>query len=182
MRLKQQDAEDFISLISKLDFFTLDLTNVLKKRKNQNITDPNAIRILAREQWMKRPQIIEQFISHYNEKLNPEEVRTLKSWKEKQRSEYWFLYEFPEFGAFYSPSERKFYGALALTEPFSDIIPYQPPVVLETALLPYKNKIVWDGLTLLEKKEDADFSKDLALLICQKMLMENVINEIVLQF
>lgn len=39
------------------------------------------------------------------------------------------------------------YGVLALSQPFDELIGPPLPVMLQTVLLPFKDKIVYDGLT-----------------------------------
>jgi hypothetical protein len=52
----------------------------------------------------------------------------------------------PECGIFQSFDDKNYYGALALSEDFPDVIRENPPVIVDTCLLPYNDKIIWDGL------------------------------------
>jgi len=104
-------------------------------------------RVKVRDALHAQPQLIGQFIE-----LNPfafglEELDVVRSWKHAVVGSFYVFRYLKHYTIFLS-SEKvpKAYGVLALADPLQDLIGPFLPILSRTVLLPFKDKIVYDGL------------------------------------
>ncbi len=93
---------------------------------------------------------IDGLIQNNQETLFPEEVEILHSWKLAVKGTFFVERHLKNYSVFIEATEAKekaVYAVLGLDEPLKDLFPARAtPVMVDTVLLPFKNRIVAGGL------------------------------------
>jgi hypothetical protein len=93
---------------------------------------------------------IDGLIQNNQETLSPEEVEILHSWKLAVKGTFFVERHLKDYSVFIEATEAKekaVYAVLGLDEPLKDLFPARAtPVMVDTVLLPFKNRIVAGGL------------------------------------
>jgi hypothetical protein len=144
MKLSLQEEDMLFSQLEMLDAFALE--NVSKEEDfSREGLSIHEVHRKARNVWQKDPSFVDRYIAS-NEALKDDEIALLKSWRGITRSLFVVLACYPKYAIFFSAEGCMFYEVLAIEDGFYAVLGEKPPVVIETSLLPFKNKIVWDGL------------------------------------
>ena len=85
---------------------------------------------------------------------------------------------YQKYASFLSIENKNYYGVLALTDDFNKLLLGKPPVMIETSLLPYKGKIVWDGLIAILR---VSVGKNIESLFVDESDMKKKSGDIILQ-
>jgi len=172
MQLSSDATQRCANLFKSLDLFVLKVHNRIKPGKVSH--DENQLRYKLRTLWQNKPEYVNKFIALHRH-LPEEDLQTLQQWNRVRRSLYIVIKYYPEYAVFYSIETGLFFGVLALTNPFSEILSETLPVIVEAALLPYEGTIIWDGLVRVSSsKVDATTAKML-LEACEKGRAEGLI-------
>ncbi len=76
-----------------------------------------------------------------------EELEIVQGWNHSVKDHFILFKYLREHAVFLdSGSPHRAYGVLALNQPFDEVLQLEPPVMLEAVLLPFKGRIVYDGL------------------------------------
>jgi hypothetical protein len=79
--------------------------------------------------------------------LSDDELDIVRSWRHLVAGRFYVFRELKKYTVFLSTDKQPVaYGVLALSQPFEDLIGPHLPVLTQTVLLPFKNRIVYDGL------------------------------------
>lgn len=143
-----------IDLFYKLFLSLMNFVNREKKILGQDLDKegflsyPPQERVLVRDALYEDPQLFDRFIDQNRGLLNQEELDIVSSWKHF-KSGYFFIYEHKNnYSIFLDDSkETKAYGVTAISDRFDELFPYTP-ILVEATLLPFKNKIIYDGYIL----------------------------------
>lgn len=93
--------------------------------------------------------LFEAFIAENPMKFSPEELKTVRSWKNFIKGKFYVVRYLKEYAVFLTgAASAKAYGVHCLYSPFEDVIGSDLPILLETVLLPWRDKIIYDGLIL----------------------------------
>lgn len=104
-------------------------------------------RVRVRDALHAQPDLIDQFVGDNPFGLGEKELEVVRSWKHAVVGSFYVFRYLKHYTAFLSSEARcKAYGVLALADPMKDVIGPYLPVLTRTVLLPFKNKIVYDGL------------------------------------
>jgi len=104
--------------------------------------------------WLKlrdalydHPAIFDQYAADNPERLPPDELAIVQSWRGFVRGEFYIWRCFRKHTVFLeSGKPSRIFGVVALNKPFPLMITQPLPVLVETVLLPFKYQIVYDGL------------------------------------
>jgi len=149
-RLSSEDCRLFFKLYQNLLGFTaqkFDLTPSVKSLESF-FKLPMEKKHHIRNILMKRINVIDDFVASNPLKFTPAELEILKSWKQPVIGNF-FVINYTQNGILFLEKDNKdpkVYLALALTTPIWELIPAPPPARVETVLLPFKGKIVCDGM------------------------------------
>lgn len=89
----------------------------------------------------------EAFAAENPLKFSPEELEIVRSWKNFIKDKFYVVRYLKEYAVFLTgDSPAKAYGVRCLYSSFADVIGSDLPVLLETVLLPWQDKIIYDGL------------------------------------
>jgi hypothetical protein len=104
-------------------------------------------RVKVRDALHAQPDLIGQFVEVNPFSFKPEELEVVQSWKHAVVGSFYIFRYLKHYTVFLS-SEKvpKAYGVLALADPFEDLIGRYLPRLIQTVLLPFGGKTVYDGL------------------------------------
>ncbi|MCK5848977.1 MAG: SEC-C domain-containing protein [Caldisericia bacterium] len=101
----------------------------------------------VREILWKNPELIDDYLNAVA--LSNEKIELLKAWRDHHKKGMFFLVDYtPEYAVLIGVSEQKedrLYGTKGIRRSLSDAMQREIPVQLETVLLPFKNKIIYDS-------------------------------------
>jgi len=148
MKLEKKEIDELFKLHKSLMFFVNKKKNLIKGISSisefKGASTEKVVRL--RNAVVKDPTLIDSFIQENPFKFTNEELKTIESWKEGISDTFYIVKYEKETTFFYHPDTQKCYGVLSLYDPLEDLLgPYLPRTV-ETWLIPYKGRIIYDGL------------------------------------
>lgn len=149
-RLSSEDYQLYLKLHQSLLTFVcqkLDPDYNLKTRADfLKLTLEDKFRI--RNDLMKNIYIIDEFVKSNPCNFTVSELDIIKSWKNHVNGTF-FVVNYTKDGAIFmeeAEKDPKAYLVLALETPLWEIVPILPPVRVAAVLLPFKGRIVYDGM------------------------------------
>jgi hypothetical protein len=147
MLLSPEDAGLFFKLMPALQVYanrSLQVINNLEDVEQYHEIS-NEQRIRLRNALYKEPQLIDGFVQENPFGLTADELAVAFLWKNFVAGNFMIDRVLKKYAIFVG--DNKVYGVLALTEPFRQVLGGMPlPVYVKTVLLPFKGKIIYDGL------------------------------------
>jgi hypothetical protein len=147
MKLSKQDAEIFFRLMWSLQSYVNLNLEILPKIT----TIEDYVYLTSREKLPVRDalydnkEIIDMYLKDNPQDIPQEELNIIKGWKKFVRGEF-FIERFLKKHTIFI-GDDKVYGVLALYESFEELLPFvRLPHYTKAVLLPYKSKIVYDGV------------------------------------
>lgn len=146
-QLQQADAREFFhiwfSLISFINFFGPDAPEYdLEYSANSNL-EIYKLRTLL---W-EHPELIDDYIKAAD--LPKEHVEILKLWKSNHIKNKFLVMRYEESYAVLLGSNEKakdvLYGVVGISQPVSTVLLQKLPIMVDTVLLPFKGKIIYDS-------------------------------------
>jgi hypothetical protein len=125
--------------------------NVVKYEFTLKYGDPHDEAKLhkIRERLWKKPDMISRFIED-TKHLTYEEIRLLNSWEKHHIKGQFVLMKYTPWHAVLMRIEKgkdtRLYAVMGMTSSIAEAVHSRLPVMLETVLLPFENKIVYDSL------------------------------------
>ena len=149
MLLRSQEAELFFKLHCSLMCFVNERLEIVA-----GVRSPDEFRALSADLRLKlrnallhNMELLEMFIGLNPFDLSAEELNIVSSWKHQVAGKFFVFRNLKKYTVFLTDGETPVaYGVVALTEPFEDLVGPYLPVWTETVLLPFTNKIIYDGL------------------------------------
>jgi len=149
MKLSESDCTLFFNLYHPLLLFinqqqrmVADIFTVagLRKKSSEQLKSLRTV-------LLNQPGLIDHFISTNPFHFLPDELELINSWKRWLVGRFFIFRETNYYTIFLSNAKpAKAYAVLALNAQFSRIFAEPLPVYIETALLPFKDKIITDGI------------------------------------
>ena len=100
----------------------------------------------VRDALRQRPDLLNSFLQQNVAHLSGEELAIVSSWRHQIAGTFYIFRELKKHAIFLSSGGSPVaYGVTALTQPFDELVP-RLPVLAEAVLLPFKDKIIYDGL------------------------------------
>jgi hypothetical protein len=79
--------------------------------------------------------------------LPPEDLALVASWDARVAGDFYVFRHLKKYSVFIGPgASDHVYGMLGLVSPFEEVLPLPPPVLVRTVLLPFEDRITYDGL------------------------------------
>lgn len=112
---------------------------------------PNAVSDMlvhkVREVLWEKPELIDEYISETE--LPQEKIDILKLWRTKHKKEMFFILEYrPEYAVVLASDEQgqdRLYGIKGISNSIANTLRMDLPAQIETVLLPFKGKIIYDS-------------------------------------
>ena len=150
MLLPPHELELFFRLHRAFMFFVNQRLKVLP----DNLSTPEEfaalspeVRVKVRDAFLANTDLIESFVEENPAQVSDDELNIVRSWRHLVHGKFYVLRELTKYTVFLTTTEPAVvYGVLALSQPFEDLIGPYLPVMTQTVLLPFKDKIVYDGL------------------------------------
>lgn len=151
MRLTEEELEQLYKIQSLLFHYVSELNGLVKgfssteEFSELDFEDKILIRdvINSDKRW-----IFERFVEQYRDELTQDDIEVVLSWKEQIKGTFFIVKQLKKYAKFLSAKdgEDRAYGVYSLHDSFDEF--FNLPAWVETVLLPYKGKIVYDGLIL----------------------------------
>ncbi|MBD2535913.1 hypothetical protein H6G97_43905 [Nostoc flagelliforme FACHB-838] len=149
MQLPQEEADYFFSLFKPLLVYTnqkFQITPGIKKPEDIE-RYPFESTVKIRDKLYQNPELFDRFIQENTDTLSPENISIIQSWKGFIPGKFFVFRYLKKYTVFLTNDEPpKAYGVLSLYSPFEEIVGSSLPRLVETVLLPFKDKIVSDGI------------------------------------
>ena len=150
MLLEPQDVQLLFRLHGTLLFFVNQRLKVIP----DNIATPEEFASLSPAVWLKvrdalltNVDLIESFIAENPARVSEDELDIVRSWRHLVAGKFYIFRELKNYTVFLSTDKQPIaYGVLAWSQPFEDLIGPYLPVMVQAVLLPFKDRIVYDGL------------------------------------
>ena len=147
MKLSTQDADLFYKLMWSLQTYVnlkLELLpGIVTVEEYQML--PTSEKFTVREALYDNIGLVDTYLEENPQDLSKEELEIVESWKKFQQGDFLIERLLKKYAVFIGG--EKVYGVLALHETFDDVLPYvQLPYYAKAVLLPFKGKIIYDGL------------------------------------
>ncbi len=150
MQLSIADVELFFRLQRSLMSFVNQRLQVV----SETVATPEAFlslppetRLELHEALLEHRDLIDDFADANPSGLDEAELAIVRSWRDLVAGSFFAFRQLRDHMIFLSEDEPVVaYGVVALFTPFEDLIGTHLPVMLDTTLLPFKGRIVYDGL------------------------------------
>lgn len=176
-RLSPENYQLYLKLNQNLLVFAAQKLNSKSNIKSRDdflkLTTEEKLKI--RNELMKRIPLIDQFVDTNPFNFTASELEIIKSWKNYVNGGF-FVINYTENGAIFleeTDKDPKAYRVLALGTPLWEIIPVQPPARVEAVLLPFKGRIIYDGVINADRiLFGGGMARELKA-ICERSVMEH---------
>lgn len=150
MLLEPHDLELFFKLHTALKSFVNKRLRVIPFKfvtHDEFISLPGELQVKVRDALTANLDLIQAFTAENPAHLSDEELDIVRSWRHMVAGEFFVFRELKKYTVFLSKTSPTIaYGVLALSQPFEDLIGRSPPVLTQAVLLPFKGRIIHDGL------------------------------------
>ncbi|HPO50769.1 MAG TPA: hypothetical protein PLO89_10620 [Spirochaetota bacterium] len=175
MTLDKNELEIFFDLYFNLLFFTNRKKNIIK-----NVNSLTDTKLLEKNDCFKiknvtfsDAQIILDFIEENRNNYSKDKIEILENWsKYFVRNKFFIVKHTKSFTVFMDSNDRKkIYSVVGLTSSLEEMFPKSYlPALINTILLPFKNKIVYDGFITYD---NVRFGSNMAFDIAEDFKINN---------
>jgi hypothetical protein len=150
MVLEPDDRRLFYRLLWHLLYYTGHQLEVLPRPAS-----PAAIESGPGDQWVKlremlyqNPALFDRYADENPDRFTEVELAEVRSWRHFLRSDFLFLKQLKHYAVFLDSADPGLvFGVVAPNKPFALVYGRRPPIAVQTVLLPFRGRIVYDGLT-----------------------------------
>jgi hypothetical protein len=150
MKLSPEDATLFYELMWPLQFYVHQQRQILPDVDSveEYVFCSREEKLEVRNALYENPDLLDAFVAQNPAQLSADELQIVQSWKRFVSGQFYierFLKKATIFVGGGQPA--KVYAVLGLTEPIEEVFGGQrPPIAVDAVLLPFKGRIVYDGL------------------------------------
>ncbi len=148
MKLSAEDAD----LFYKLNLALLAFTNK-KLKLCPGAETPETVKqlpldekVVIRSALWEDDDLIESFLKENPFELSPEEMDIVRSWKHRVKGRFILVNHLKIHSILLHDNEQIAYGVLGLQDDLETVVGPDLPKIVETVLLPFRDRIVFDGL------------------------------------
>jgi len=148
MKLSRQDADLFYTLMWPLQFFVHQRLHILPDVDTlpAYIACPSDHKLQVRQALYEHVDLIDAFLQENPQHFSEETLAIIATWKHYQAGDF-YIERLLKTHAIFIASDDKVYAVLALHDAFQEMFHHrQLPVFVKAVLLPFKGKIIYDGL------------------------------------
>lgn len=151
MNLTFEEGKLFYELYAALFSFVngkLKVSPAAFSNAQEYTSTPPGARVAIRDALFAQRELIDEFIQENPANLKADELRVVGSWKHAVVGKFYIFRHLAKYTVFLSSggSPNKAYGVLGLADPLEEVIGPYLPRLIETVLLPFNGKIIYDGL------------------------------------
>jgi hypothetical protein len=147
MRLPASEVERFYTLYPALLFYANQQLGLARHVTTipQLMAMPEEEQYALRCAFYEHREVIEAFVQANPQRFSNEDLGIVDSWKHLVQGQFYVVRHLKQYTVFLDASSPpKAYGVLSLHDDFADLFPHVP-LLLNTALLPFKHQIIYDG-------------------------------------
>jgi len=146
MTLTEIEYRTFLKTHLDLLFFVGQQSNILADHLTfeQFIDLDFSIKLKCRDFLLDNQKLLDDYITAYFDHLTNEQISTLTGFKKSVTSDFVIFKCLTNNAIFIDAKDNKFYAVKALGDCFDDFFD-RFPVLVNTTLLPFNDKIVYDG-------------------------------------
>ncbi len=115
--------------------------------ENSNIKQQDAA-VIRNALWAS-DRLLQDFINSNPNNLSDTDtdLDLAASWKNRVAAKFFILRHLQKHSLFLNDSDKPIvYGVIGIVSPIAEILPYEPPIMVDAVLLPFGNKIIFDSL------------------------------------
>lgn len=149
MHLTKQDADLFFELTWSLQFFVnqqikeFPEIQTVEEYKNTLASEDKGI---VKDSIYASPHFIDDYLNKNPDNFNEEKLEIIRSWKQFVRGKF-YIERFLKKHAILVSENDSVYAVIGIYDGFDEMIhKSQLPLFVETTLLPFKGKLIYDGL------------------------------------
>jgi hypothetical protein len=146
MTLTRKEYQEFLKTHLDLLFYVGHKKSVLPKDLSlKNFLNLDfQIKFKCRESLFDDESIIDEYIASNFDQLTTDQIKILGGFKKKIRSTFVIFKCLTDYAIFIDTKDNKFYAVTALGDSFDTFFD-KFPVSISTTLIPFKDKIIYDG-------------------------------------
>ncbi len=148
MKLSRQDADLFYTLMWPLQFFVHQRLHIVPDVDTlpAYIACPSDHKLQVCQALYEHVDLIDAFLQENPQHFSEETLALIATWKHYQAGDF-YIERLLKTHAIFIASDDKVYAVLALHDAFQEMFHHrQLPVFVKAVLLPFKGKIIYDGL------------------------------------
>lgn len=148
MTLPPEEGKLFFDLMWKVQFYVNQTRGFHKNISS--ITEytnlPTEKKLKARDELWKGPELIEAYTQENPDELPPEHLEIVRRWNRHIKGSFFILRHLKK-GSIFIGKDDRVYAVHGIRDPLEEVIPsYALPQMVEAVLLPFKGRIIYDGL------------------------------------
>ncbi|MEO8356204.1 MAG: hypothetical protein ABI621_09835 [Chloroflexota bacterium] len=147
MTLSHEDGILFFELMWMLQYFVNQKRGFHKDIDSREAYArlPTEKKLKARDELWKNNGLIEAYAQENPDALSPEELEIVRKWKDPVKGSFFILRHLKKGSIFIQ--DEKVYSVHGILDPLEEVIPsHALPQMVQAILLPFKGRIVYDGL------------------------------------
>ena len=148
MILSPEDSSHYYKLLFRLQYYVLKKTdqNTTVNSLKQYIGLSKNDKMKTRDEVWANNNWIDEYVELNPDNLLEEELELIKKWKERIEGKFFIVKILKKYSVFIM-NESEVYGVIGITEELDEVIDKNKiPMYVETVLLPFKDKIIYDGI------------------------------------
>jgi len=148
MTLDLADGKLFFKLLWKLQYYANQKYGFHKSISSAEdyANLPTEKKLKAREALWENTELIEAYMQENPDALSPEQLEIIGKWKGFIKGSFFILRHLKK-GSIFIGKDDNVYAVHGIQDPLEEVIPsYALPQMVEAVLLPFKGKIIYDGL------------------------------------
>jgi hypothetical protein len=148
MQLSTADADLFFKLMWGLQFYVNQQRQILPHVGSvtayAELTTADKLKV--RDILWENPELIDAYVAENPDRLPAKELEIIQKWK-RFLSGTFQIFRFLKKHTIFIGEDSQVYGVLGLYDSVEEVVyGRRPPIMVETVLLPFKGKIIYDGL------------------------------------
>lgn len=148
MTLDPTDGKLFFDLMWKLQYYVNQKRGFHKSISSEEeyANLPTEKKLKARDALWENPELIEAYVQDNPDALSSDQLAMVQKWKDFIKGSFFILRHLKK-GSIFIGKDDKVFAVHGIQDPLEEVIPsYALPQMVEAILLPFKGKIIYDGL------------------------------------
>ena len=148
MNLTSEDTTHFYRLMGSLQYFVKETKGLLKEitSRDEFNTASSVTKLEVRDALWANPGLIDDYLQKNPEGFSDADLEIIRKWKGFIIGTFFIVRHLKKYSILIDDREQV-YCIVGLITPLEDLLPTDAlPIMLNTVLLPFKGKIIYDGL------------------------------------
>jgi hypothetical protein len=151
MTLTFDEGKLFYELYAALLSFVNEKLKVFSEQfsnSEEYTSTPPEARVAVRDALFAHRELIDEFVKENPAGLRADDLKVVATWKHAVVGKFYIFRYLTKYTIFLSSggSPNKAYGVLGLADPLEEVVGPYLPRLINAVLLPFKDKIIYDGL------------------------------------